>query len=210
LTVAVAAPSSSTSASNLPADRTLQWATLAPIAGGGKGWWRLSAVTGFAAILLLLLAGRKRYRTAVSLGLICILSFTLGCSSGYGGGGGGTSSTTTKISVTSTKVASGTSVAFNVTVTSTGTRTPTGSVQLYDGTAILGTAGTLANGSATVNISTLSVGTHAISAHYLADAYSTASQSGVLNVAITGSTTFAITASPAASNGSPTVNLTIN
>jgi hypothetical protein len=87
---------------------------------------------------------------------------------------------------------------------------PTGSVQLYDGTAVLGTAGTLANGSATINISTLTVGTHAINAHYLADAYSTASQSGVLNIAITGSTTFAITASPAASNGSPTVNLTIN
>jgi len=211
LMVAVAAPSSTTSASLLRADRTLQWAALAPLTGGGKGWWGLSAITGLAAILLLLLPGKKRYRTAVSFGLICILSFTLGCSGGYGGGGGGgTSATTTKISVTSTKVASGTSIAFIVTVTSTGTRMPTGSVQLYDGTAVLGTAGTLANGSATINISTLSVGTHAINAHYLADAYSTASQSGTLNIAITGSTTFAITASPAASNGSPTVNLTIN
>jgi hypothetical protein len=209
LTVAVAAPSSTTSASLLPADRTLQWAALAPLTGGGKGWWGLSAITGLAAILLVLLPGRKRYRPALAFGLICVLSFTLGCSGGYGGGGG-TSATTTKISVTSTKVASGTSIAFSVTVTSTGTRMPTGSVQLYDGTAVLGTAGTLANGSATINISTLTVGTHAINAHYLADAYSTASQSGVLNIAITGSTTFAITASPAASNGSPTVNLTIN
>jgi hypothetical protein len=208
LTVAVAAPSSTTSASIVPTDRKLQWAALTPITGGGKGWWGLSAITGFLAILLLLLPGKKRYRTSVSFGLICILSFTLGCSSGYGGGG--TSATTTKISVTSTKVASGTSIGFNVTVTSTGTRTPTGSVQLYDGTATLGTPGTLANGSATITISTLSVGTHAVSAHYLADTYSMASQSGALNIAITGSTTFAITASPAASNGSPTVNLTIN
>jgi len=215
LTVAVAAPSSTTSASIIPADRTQQWAALAPLTstGGGKGWWGLSAITGFAAILILMLPGKKRYRPAVSLGLICILSFTLGCSSGYGGGGGGggTSATTTKISVTSTKVASGTSIAFTVTVTpTTGSRNPTGTVQLYDGTALVGTPGTLASGSATINVSSLSVGTHAISAHYLADAYSTASQSGVLNIAITGSTTFAISASPAASNGSPTVNLTIN
>jgi len=209
LTVAVAAPSSTTSASLLPADHTLQWAALAPLTGGGKGWWGLSAITGLAAILLVLLPGRKRYRAALPLGLVCILSFTLGCNGGYGGGGG-TSATTTKISVTSTKVASGTSIAFSVTVTSTGTRMPTGSVQLYDGTGVLGTAGTLTNGSTTINISTLAVGTHAINAHYLADAYSTASQSGTLNIAITGSTTFAITASPAASNGSPTVNLTIN
>lgn len=210
LTVAVAAPSSTMSASVPPADRTRQWAALAPLTGAGKGWWGLSALTGFAAILLLLLPGRKRYRPALAFGLICVLSFTLGCSGGYGGGGGGTSATTTKISVTSTKVTSGTSVAFNVTVTSTGTRTPTGTVQLYDGTAILGTAGTLSSGSATINVSTLSVGTHAISAHYLADAYSTASQSGTLNIAITGPTTFAIMASPAASNGNAMVNLTIN
>lgn len=209
LTIAVAAPSSTTSASVLPADRTVQWAGLAPITGGGKGLRGLGAIAGFAAILLVLLPGRKRYRAALALGLVCVLSFTLGCSGGYGGGGG-PSPTTTKISVTSTKAASGTSVAFTVTVTSTGSRTPTGSVQLYDGTATLGTAGTLASGSATINVSTLSVGTHAISAHYLADTYSTASQSGVLNIAITGTTTFAITASPAASNGSPTVNLTIN
>ena len=208
LTVAVAAPSSTTSASLFPADRTRQWATLAPLTVGGKGWWGLSAATGLAAILLLLLPGRKRYRAALAFGLICVLSFSLGCNGGYGGGGG-PSPTTTKISVTSTKAPSGT-VAFTVTVTSTGTRMPTGSVQLYDGTAVLGTAGTLTNGSTTINISTLSVGTHAINAHYLADAYSTASQSGTLNMAITGTTTFNISASPAASNGNATVNLTIN
>jgi len=209
LTVAVAAPSSTTSASILPADRTLQWAGLAPLTGGGKGWWGLSAITGLAAILLVLLPGRKRYRPALAFGLICVLSFTLGCSGGYGGGGG-TSATTTKISVTSTKVASGTSIAFSVTVTSTGTRMPTGSVQLYDGTAVLGTAGTLANGSATINISTLTVGTHAINAHYLADAYSTASQSGVLNIAITGTTTVGITGTSGGTTANGTVNLTIN
>jgi len=136
----------------------------------------------------------------------------MGCSSGYGGGGGGggTSATTTKISVTSTKVSSGTSVAFTVTVTSTGSRVPTGSVQLYDGTSLLGTAAALTNGSATINISNLSVGTHGINAHYLADAYSNASQSGTLNIAITGSTTVAITGTSGSLTANGTVNLAIN
>jgi subtilase family serine protease len=209
LTIAVAAPSSTTSASVIPAERKMYFAGLAPTTPGGKGLWGLSAITGLAAMLLLLLPGRKRYRAALALGLICVLSFTLGCGGGYGGGGG-TSATTTKISVTSTKVASGTSIPFSVTVTSTGTRMPTGSVQLYDGAAILGTAGTLASGSATINISTLSVGTHAISAHYLADAYSTASQSGTLDMAITGSTTVAITGTSGTTTANGTVNLTIN
>ena len=87
---------------------------------------------------------------------------------------------------------------------------PTGSVQLYDGTAVLGTPGTLANGSATINISTLSVGTHAITAHYLADAYSTASQSGALNMAITGSTTVGINGTSGSTTAMGTINLTID
>jgi hypothetical protein len=50
----------------------------------GKGWWTLSPGTGFAALFLLFLpGGRKKYRAALGLGLVCILSFTLGC----GGGG---------------------------------------------------------------------------------------------------------------------------
>jgi len=212
LGIAVAAPSSTTSAFVLPPERKLYWSGLAPTVGGGRGWWGLSAVTGLAAILLLLLPGRKRYRAVFALGLVCVLSFTMGCSSGYGGGGGGggTSATTTKISVTSTKVSSGTSVAFTVTVTSTGSRVPTGSVQLYDGTSLLGTAAALTNGSATINISNLSVGTHGINAHYLADAYSNASQSGTLNIAITGSTTVAITGTSGSLTANGTVNLAIN
>src|SRR5260370_35473536 len=53
-------------------------------------------------------------------------------------------------------------------------------------------------------------GTHAISAHYLGDTYTQASQSGALNVGVTGTTTFVISATPPPSNGTPTVNLTIN
>ncbi len=210
LTIAVAANSSSLSASVEPLDRHFYVAGLTAL-GGGKGWWGLSAVTGLAAILLLFLPGRKRYRAALALGLICVLSFTLGCGNNYGGGGGGPATTTTKLSVTSTKVASGTSIAFTVNVTSTGTRTPTGSVQLYDGTSILGTSTALSGGSATISISTLSVGTHAmINAHYLGDTYSQVSQSGNLSMAITGTTSVAITGTSGSTTANGTVSLTIN
>jgi len=186
---------------------------LAPLTGSGKGWWGLSAVTGLAAILLVLLPlpglqGSKRYRAALALGLICVLSFTLGCNGGYGGGGG-TSSTTTKLSVTSTKVASGTSIAFTVAVTSTG-KAPAGQVQLYDGTSTLGTATAVSSGTATINISSLSVGTHGISAHYLGDSYTQTSQSGTLNMAITGTTSVAITGTSGSATANGAISLTIN
>jgi len=176
--------------------------------GGDKAWWLLGGGTGLAAIAFLILPGRKRYRTAFALGLVCVLSFTLGCNNGYGGGGG-TSATTTKISVTNAKVASGTGIAFTVTVTSTG-KTPTGSVQLYDGTATVGSATAVSSGTATINVSNLAVGTHGISAHYLGDSYTQASQSGALNVTVTGNTTVAITTTPAATPAASPVNVTIN
>ena len=87
---------------------------------------------------------------------------------------------------------------------------PTGSVQLYDGTSLLGSAASLSNGSATISNSSLSVGTHGISAHYLGDTYSNGSQSGALNMAITGSTTLGITGTSGSTTANGTVSLTIN
>jgi len=161
-------------------------------------------------MFLLLLPGRKRYRAALGLGLVCVLSFTLGCS-GYGGGsgGGGLASTTTKLTASTGKVATGQTDALTITVTSSGTAA-NGQVQLFDGTNPLGSPTSVVNGTATINESGLPAGTHSISAHYLGDTYTMASQSGALNITFVGNTTFTITATPAASNGSPTVNLTIN
>src|SRR5712691_3419894 len=207
LTVAVAAPSTSLSASAAPVQQNLMAAGMIP-SRGGKGWLALGAGAGLGTLILLVLPGRKRYRAALGLGLICVLSFTLGCNSGYGGGGG-LATTTTKITVTSTKVAQGTNIAFSIAVTSTGTAA-NGHVQLFDGTSALGSSVTVSNGSATISNAGLLPGTHAISAHYLGDTYTQASQSGALNVAVTGPTTFVISATPAASNGTPMVNLTIN
>jgi Bacterial Ig-like domain (group 3) len=210
LTVAVAAPSTTLTASAAPAERTLYAAGMMP-SSSAKGWWMLSAGTGLAAMLLLFLPGRKRYRAALGLGLVCVLSFTLGCgSSSGGGGGGGPIATQTKITVTApAKVASGAGDTFVFTVSVTG-GTPTGQVQLFDGSTALGSAVTVSGGSAPITSNGLSVGTHSITAHYLGTASTQASQSGALNVTVTGTTTFVISTTPASTSGSPTVSITIN
>jgi len=210
LTLSVSAPSSTLTASAAaPSDRILYAAGAIP-PSEGKGWWTLSAGTGLAALLLVLLPGRNRHRVALGLGLVCLFSFALGCGGyGGGGGGGGPVATTTKITVTSTKVANGTNIAFSIAVTSSGTAA-NGQVQLFDGTSTLGSPVSAVNGTANISNAGLAVGTHSISAHYLGDTYTMASQSGALNIAITGQTSFTLSASPAASNGTPTVNITIN
>ena len=213
LTVTVAAPAAANAIASVVPDERKLYAAGLTLASGGKGWWTLSAITGLGAILLLLLPGRKRYRAALALGLLCILSFTLGCSSsggGGGGGGGGPVATTTHITVTSATKGPATT-AFTFTATVTG-GTPTDMVQLFDGTTAIGTAVAVSGGTANLSTGAMStVGTHAISAHYAGDATNTqASSSGSLNVTVTGSTTLSIAASPAASNGSPTINITIN
>ena len=208
LTLNVAAPSTVLTASAVPLEHPLYASGLAP-SGGGRGWWTLSAGTGLAAMLLLFLPGRKRYRAALGLGLVCVLSFALGCG-GSGGGGGGPVATNTKLTVAApAKVASGPGDSFAFTVSVTG-GSPTGQVQLFDGATALGTGVTVSGGSASITSNGLAVGTHSISAHYLGTASTLASQSGALNVTVTGMTTFAITTTPAASNGSPTVNITVN
>jgi hypothetical protein len=210
LTLAVSATSTTLSASAYPSERTMYAAGMAP-SGLGKGWWALSAVTGLGALILLLLPGRKRYRAALGLGLVCMLSFTLGCGGGYGGGGGGGGpvATTTHISVPAPgRVASGSTFTFTATVTG---GTPTDQVQLFDGGVAIGTAVAVSGGTAMLTTPMLSVGTHSISAHYQGDAYNTmASQSGSLNVTVTGSTSVAITTSPAATPAAPVLNVTIN
>jgi len=218
LTVNVVGPSSTLMASTVPAERILYAAGLNP-SSGSEGWWTLSAGTGFAALFLLFLPGRKRYRTALCLGLTCVLSFTLGCGGGYGGGGGGGPVLTT----TTITVAAPAKVAFNppppqmnafaFTVHVTGGN-PTGQVQLYDGVVdanhTLGGPVTVSGGSAPITSNGLPVGTHSVIAKYLGTQTTLTSQSGALPVTVTGTTTFVLSTTPASSNANPTVSITIN
>ena len=210
LAINVAAPSAQNAmASVTPADRKLYAAGMIP-ASGGRGWWTLSGITGLGALILLLLPGRKRFHAALGLGLVCVLSFTLGCGGYSGGGGGGPVATTTHITVTSvTKAAVGATFTFTATVTG---GTPTDQVQLLDGGSPTGNAVTVSGGTATLTTSALStVGTHMITAHYAGDAtYTQASSSGALGVTVTGTMPLPITGTSGSANASGNVSLTIN
>jgi hypothetical protein len=161
--------------------------------------------------LLLLFPGlrpRNQLRSALGLGLLCVLSFTLGCgggSSSGGGGGGNQVASHTTLTVTNAKQGSNNNFAFNVTVTSSGV-SPNGQVQLFDGSTALGLPVSLSNGTASINTGLATVGTHAVSAHYLGNATTLASASGALNLTVTGSTIVPLTSTP---SGSANLNLTI-
>src|SRR6202035_1886661 len=95
--------------------------------------------------------------------------------------------------------------AFNVAVTSTGTN-PTGQVQLFDASTALGLPIAISNGSASINTGLPTIGTHAVSAHYLGDTANLPSASGALNLTVTGTTSLPLAAAP---SGSGSINLTI-
>ena len=219
LTVLVAAPSATLSASRISQRHHPFYAAaiaIPPTHSNGAhatAWWTLSAGSGLGSILLLLfpgLRGRKQLRAALGLALLCVLSVTLGCgggSSGTGSGGGGTQvATHTTLTVTNAKQPStSNNFAFNVAVTSSGAN-PTGQVQLFDGSTASGLPVSLSNGAASINSGLPTIGTHAVSAHYLGDAATLPSASGALNLTVTGTTAVPLTTTP---SGSASINLTI-
>jgi hypothetical protein len=214
LVVSVMGPSASMMASTVQANRVLSAGNVAPNSGA-KGWWTLSGGTGLAALVLLILPGRKRYRAALGLGLVCVLSFTLGCGGGSSGGGGGTTATTTQLTVSATKVAATGMITVSATVTG---GTPTGNVQFFVDGAAAGNAVPVASGTTgniTANAASVPplfqlVGTHTLSAHYLGSTSTAASQSGTLNIAVTGTTQVAITGTSGSTTANGNVSLTIN
>jgi hypothetical protein len=216
----VAGPSTTLSASRISDQHPLYAAAIAIPPTNSSGthltvhlmtWWSLSAVFGLASVLLLLFPGlrpRNQLRSAFVLGLLCVLSFTLGCGGGSssGGGGGGTQvASHTTLTVTNAKQASNNNFAFNVSVTSSGA-SPTGQVQLFDGSTALGLPVSLSNGTTLINTGLAAVGTHGVSAHYLGNATTLASASGAINLTVTGATVVPLTSTP---SGSANINLTI-
>jgi hypothetical protein len=95
-----------------------------------------------------------------------------------------TFATTTTLTSSLNPANFGVSVTFTATVTTTGANAPTGTVTFNDGTTALGT-GTL-NGSqvATFATSTLTVGTHSITAVYGGDTNNAGSTSAILSQVI--------------------------
>jgi hypothetical protein len=173
-------------------------ATVAPSRGSaflpdGTNFLRLvvafSAVTAF---FLLAWPGKKRpLRTALGVGLACIIGLILGCGGGssYGGGGGGgsnptPSATTTTISTNMAKVTPFTQVTLTATVS--GPANPSGTVNFNYNGGTLGQA-ILANGTATFQTMFGTPGVYPITAQYLGDSKNAASTSSPLNQFLTGS-----------------------
>jgi hypothetical protein len=118
---------------------------------------------------------------AATLSVAAPLPGTYSITAVYSGDASYNASTSAPVTETITAAASGTtltaspnpayqgqSVALNATVTGVAGQTPTGSVTFYDGSNTLGTAALSTSGTASLSVSTLSVGTHTLSASYQA------------------------------------------
>ena len=206
LTVSLTPPSPTMSAFAAPADRQFYAAgVLSP--PGPRGWWAFSAATGLVAILLLVLPGRKRYRAALTLGVVCVLGFTLGCNNYNNGGGGGPVATTTALSVTpATKNATN----ATITITPYSGAAVQGSASLNDSAAGTNTQVPLNNGVGLANLN-LGTGTHSLQANYAGSTADAASKSGTLNVTVTGGPQAAtITGTSGSTTANATINIIIN
>ncbi len=94
-------------------------------------------------------------------------------------------SSTTTLTASPGQTTYGQTVTLHVTIAgpSGGTKVPTGTVQFYDGTTLLGSE-TLTNGAASFQVSTLPIGTDALTAHYLGDSSFSPSVSPAVNVTV--------------------------
>jgi len=116
------------------------------------------------------------------------------------------------LTATPTSAGAGASVTLKATVAGNGIIAPTGSVSFLEGANTLGTATLNASGVASVSVSALSVGQHAIVAVYAGDSNYNASTSAAASVTI-GAADFAFTAASSAMTvthgGSATMGLTV-
>ena len=122
-------------------------------------------------------------------------------------------STTTSIASTTNSVMYGQNVTFTAIVQGAH-GVPSGSVRFFDGKNIFGTTTLTSSGAATLSVSTLSVGTHAITAAYGATPNSASSTSTVLNQVIqpaqaTTATTLASSANPTTSGQTVTFTASV-
>ncbi|WP_162243473.1 Ig-like domain-containing protein [Leifsonia sp. Root4] len=118
--------------------------------------------------------------------------------------------TTTTLSTSTLSAEAGTAIALTASVTGSA---PTGDVEFFAGGSSLGTAAT-ASGIATFSVSTLAVGSHAITASYSGDATNAASTSAAVTVTVTaapvipGPTTTTLSTSTLSADAGTAIGLT--
>jgi hypothetical protein len=107
-----------------------------------------------------------------------------------------------------TKTASGSAVDLTATLSSN--NKTTGTVTFYDGTTSIGTSTNLSNGVATLSTTSLSVGTHALTAVYSGDSNNLASgSSSTLEQAVTGTFTLTVNATSGSLSQASTVQASL-
>lgn len=211
--------------SGLPAGTTCSFSPSTIPAGGGQSsltitmqgpfttqssnkharWLIFSGMSAAFGLFLLGATDRRRKLPAMIVLALAAFALMVGCG---GGSSGAQSSTAVVVSSSQSKVASGTAVTLTAQV-SGGSKIPSGSVTFYDGTTALGNAADLSNGKATLQVSTLAIGTHSITATYSGDSSHTGSTSQPFYEAITGVTTLQVVASSGGLSHTLAVNLTV-
>ncbi len=144
-----------------------------PLNGNGKATYQTSSFTGGTHSITVSYSGDANFLSGTSSPLAQYVN---------------QDATRTRIASSSNPSVHGQSLTFTATVSanSPGNTTPTGSVEFYDGSTVLGT-GSVSGGVATFSTSALSIGTHSISADYLGDTNFKTSASGVLKQVESGS-----------------------
>jgi hypothetical protein len=157
---------------------------------------------------LLCLFVPRRYRRSTLWPMMGVILFASLVSIGCGGSSGTPKNTLLAISSSNTKAASGASVTLTATLSALGSN-PTGTVTFYDGATALGSPVTVTQATASMQISTLSVGAHTISATYSGDKHNGSSKSIALTQVITGSSTLTINATAGTLTHSVSLPVTI-
>jgi hypothetical protein len=211
------APTSANLANNASATATLTFTTLAPsntntaaahVSLRPLTWpprpdvWKMFASCSVLTVLFFLVLRPRgwRYRLALTLTATCLVALALGCGGGSsgsapggGGGGGGPVPTSITMSSSATKVPQGTAVTLTATITSS--KNLTGTVNFWEKNngGALAPPVNVVNGAAQVQVNLSLVGTHQIYAQYNGDAQNQGSQSGTLNVVLTGTSDIQVT-----------------
>jgi len=113
--------------------------------------------------------------------------------------------TTALLVSSAASASSGAPVTFTATITSSSSGTPTGTVTFLDGATTLGTGTLNSSGAATFTTSTLTAGTHTITAKYNGSANFAGSTSAAVTETITpaATTTALVSSAASASSGAP-------
>ena len=161
-------------------------------------YWTISLASGLASCFLFLSPlGRKKKRAVCSLGLVCLLTFALGCGGGSSaapssggsgaGAGGGASAAPTSITLTTSNAKVPQNQPFVITATVTSNKPLTGNVTFYNfGRPIAGFP--ISNGQAQVGGPGYinNPGLYQITATYGGDVNNQSSTSSALTQVITG------------------------